>query len=60
MLIPQAIEVCPQNKEQDLSTFHQNRAAAYEQLVNLKKNIFDNLLQFFEFYIFTEKSWSCD
>lgn len=30
----QAIEVCPKTKVQDVSTFHQNRAAAYEQLVS--------------------------
>jgi len=29
----QAIEICPKTKVQDISTFHQNRAAAYEQLV---------------------------
>ena len=28
----QAIEVCPEGKKNDLSTFYQNRAAAYEQL----------------------------
>ncbi len=32
----QAIEVCPQGKDEDLSTFYQNRAAAYEQLVRIK------------------------
>lgn len=30
----QAIEICPKNKIQDVSTFHQNRAAAFEQLVS--------------------------
>lgn len=29
----QAIDLCPRTKVQDISTFHQNRAAAYEQLV---------------------------
>lgn len=29
----QAIDVCPKDKLHDVSTFHQNRAAAYEQLV---------------------------
>jgi len=29
----EAIEVCPSNRHEDLSTFYQNRAAAYEQLV---------------------------
>ena len=29
-----AIELCPAGEAQDLSTFHQNRAAAYEQLVS--------------------------
>lgn len=29
----QAIDVCPKDKVQDVSTFHQNRAAAFEQLV---------------------------
>ena len=28
-----AIEQCPSDEAQDLSTFHQNRAAAHEQLV---------------------------
>ena len=28
-----AIEICPTDKKLDLSTFYQNRAAAYEQLV---------------------------
>ena len=31
----QAIDLCPKTKVQDISTFHQNRAAAYEQLVTL-------------------------
>lgn len=31
----EAIDVCPVQKEQDLSTFYQNRAAAYDQLENL-------------------------
>jgi len=30
----QAIDLCPKTKVQDVSTFHQNRAAAYEQLKN--------------------------
>lgn len=30
----QAIDLCPKTKVQDISTFHQNRAAAYEQLKN--------------------------
>jgi len=30
----QAIECCPEGKKSDLSTFYQNRAAAYEQLEN--------------------------
>jgi len=30
----EAIEVCPESKKTDLSTFYQNRAAAYEQLEN--------------------------
>ena len=30
----EAIEICPEAKKSDLSTFHQNRAAAYEQLVS--------------------------
>merc|ERR1711936_1414774 len=30
----QAIEACPEGKKSDLSTFYQNRAAAYEQLEN--------------------------
>ena len=29
----EAIELCPKEKLEDISTFHQNRAAAYEQLV---------------------------
>lgn len=29
-----AIEACPPNEKVDLSTFYQNRAAAYEQQVN--------------------------
>lgn len=31
----QAIELCPKTKVQDVSTFHQNRAAAFEQLVRI-------------------------
>lgn len=31
----QAIEVCPKTKVSDISTFYQNRAAAYEQLVSI-------------------------
>lgn len=31
----QAIDVCPKDKIQDVSTFHQNRAAAFEQLVTI-------------------------
>ena len=38
----QAIECCPEGKKSDLSTFYQNRAAAYEQ-GNLLKG-FDNKL----------------
>lgn len=30
-----AIEICPRENSTDLSTFYQNRAAAYEQLVIL-------------------------
>jgi import receptor subunit TOM70 len=30
-----AIELCPKEKKTDLSTFYQNRAAAYDQLVSL-------------------------
>merc|ERR1711894_128444 len=30
----QAIECCPEGKKSDLSTFYQNRAAAYEQVDN--------------------------
>lgn len=30
----QAIDVCPDTKAQDISTFYQNKAAAYEQLVS--------------------------
>lgn len=29
-----AINVCPNSKRQELSTFHQNKAAAYEKLVS--------------------------
>jgi mitochondrial import receptor subunit TOM70 len=29
----EAIEVCPADQREDISTFYQNRAAAYEQLV---------------------------
>lgn len=28
-----AIDVCPEESTEDLATFYQNRAAAYEQLV---------------------------
>jgi len=31
-----AIEMCPKDNKFDLSTFYQNRAAAYEQLVGMK------------------------
>lgn len=31
----EAIRVCPPEKVEDLSTFYQNRAAAYEQLVGI-------------------------
>jgi import receptor subunit TOM70 len=31
-----AIEICPKDKKLDLSTFYQNRAAAYEQIVGIK------------------------
>ena len=30
----EAIDLCPKAKKSDLSTFYQNRAAAYEQLVS--------------------------
>ena len=40
----QAIEVCPEGKKDELSTFYQNRAAAYEQLVNTVYNF--NLVYF--------------
>lgn len=30
-----AIEICPKDKKLDLSTFYQNRAAAYEQMVGI-------------------------
>ena len=29
-----SLESCPEGKKSDLSTFYQNRAAAYEQLEN--------------------------
>jgi import receptor subunit TOM70 len=32
----EAIEICPEGKKDDLSTFFQNRAAAYEQLVRTR------------------------
>ena len=32
----EAIDLCPKAKKSDLSTFYQNRAAAYEQLVSFK------------------------
>ena len=35
----EAIEHCPKSKKSDLSTFYQNRAAAYEQLVSLNNNL---------------------
>lgn len=31
----EAIEICPPDSKTDLSTFYQNRAAAYEQLVSV-------------------------
>ncbi|XP_032787115.2 mitochondrial import receptor subunit TOM70 [Daphnia magna] len=37
----QAIDVCPKDKIQDVSTFHQNRAAAFEQLKNYEAVIRD-------------------
>ncbi|XP_074652301.1 mitochondrial import receptor subunit TOM70-like [Tubulanus polymorphus] len=37
----QAIDLCPGNNPTDLSTFHQNRAAAYEQLKNYPQVIED-------------------
>ena len=30
----EAIDLCPNSKKSDLSTFYQNRAAAYEQMVS--------------------------
>ena len=35
----EAIDVCPEAKKTDLSTFYQNRAAAYEQLVSFSELI---------------------
>lgn len=35
----QAIDLCPKTKVHDISTFHQNRAAAYEQLVILQLSL---------------------
>ena len=35
----EAIETCPKSKEADLSTFFQNRAAAYEQMVRFSLTI---------------------
>jgi import receptor subunit TOM70 len=43
----QAIEVCPKTKVHDISTFHQNRAAAYEQLVR-----YFSLLLKIQYYLF--------
>ena len=40
----QAIECCPEGKKSDLSTFYQNRAAAYEQ-GNLFKSIDDKTVR---------------
>jgi len=37
----EAIETCPKSKETDLSTFYQNRAAAYEQLEKLDSVLSD-------------------
>ncbi|KAL3886826.1 hypothetical protein ACJMK2_026791 [Sinanodonta woodiana] len=37
----QAIDLCPPENHQDLSTFYQNRAAAYEHLKNFEKVIED-------------------
>ncbi|XP_006823305.1 mitochondrial import receptor subunit TOM70-like [Saccoglossus kowalevskii] len=36
-----AIDICPEENTKDLSTFYQNRAAAYEQLKNYKEVIED-------------------
>lgn len=33
-----AIEICPKDSKLDLSTFYQNRAAAYEQMVGMKSH----------------------
>ena len=35
-----AIEICPKDNKLDLSTFYQNRAAAYEQMVGMKSHWF--------------------
>ncbi len=40
----QAIDVCPKNKVQDVSTFHQNRAAAFEQLVSIAVIFIHNMV----------------
>jgi len=37
----EAIECCPPENTQDMSTFHQNRAAAYDQLENLEMVLSD-------------------
>lgn len=31
----EAIDICPANQKDDIATFYQNRAAAYEQLVSV-------------------------
>jgi len=31
----EAIDICPSNHRDDIATFYQNRAAAYEQLVSV-------------------------
>ena len=60
----QAIEICPKTKVQDISTFHQNRAAAYEQLVRDDARyilILHLQLQLESFFFFiTEKLCSSD
>jgi tetratricopeptide (TPR) repeat protein len=57
----QAIEACPGAKKTDLSTFYQNRAAAYEQLVSIpllnrsarrphSRSVLKKILQIIYFY----------
>jgi import receptor subunit TOM70 len=36
-----AIEICPKDNKFDLSTFYQNRAAAYEQMVGINSHYFE-------------------